>query len=279
MNIQPSQETPAQYALLGNKGLTRTQSIALLVTGYVTEFFSFLAMSALYFIPLKAFDPKEKEIVKDPSGKAEQKPILLVHGLFHNSSGWFYHKHKLNKAGFKNVFTVNLGAIPNKSIPEYAEVLKKRVNEIRSITGRDDIDFVGHSMGGLVSSYFALNMAEESGTQVDKIVTLNSPILGTKMHIFAPGPCVRNMSNRSDFVKNLSQKIKSSPKTRFFHFSSKADLLVRPYFSTLNIKDKSEIKSLSPKSTHICPNLGHTGILFSGTASRIIVDQLRNTQA
>lgn len=245
----------------------KIKAVANLIIGYILEFFSFLAMSALYFVSQTHFDPKEKDIEKDTEGRAVQQPIVLVHGYLHNSSGWIYHRHRLNKAGFKNVFTVNLGAIPTKSIAEYAEVLKDRVEEIKKMTGRDDVKLVGHSMGGLVSSYYALNVANQNDVNVTDVITLNSPLQGTKMHIFGVGPCVRDMAYGSPFVKELSKKIASSTKTRFFHFASKADVVILPYYSALNIE--SEVIARNQNTAHIASNLGHTAVLFS----KKVVDQ------
>lgn len=254
------------------KKLSSMHVIAKVIYGCILEFFSVLAVMALYCVPQSCFDPKEQDIQKDASGKALEAPILLVHGYLHNSSGWIAQRRRLKKAGFKNIFTVDLGAIPNKSIADYGKILSQRVEKIQRLTGRKDIKLIGHSMGGVVSSYYALHLASEKNIDVTDVITLNSPLRGTKMHFFGPGTCARNMAFNCPFIKALSQKIKNSTKTRFFHIASSADFVVLPYYSALNTEKKiHEVK----ENMYVARGLGHMAALFSKKIIEIEIEYLK----
>jgi len=242
-----------------------------LLAGHVSEFFTVIGMLGLYLFPLRRFDPKENEVKKDAP------LILLVHGFLHNSSAWLPLRLRLKKRNFFNVFTVDLGTIPIKSIEGYAKALQKRVREIKKTTQRSDITLIGHSMGGVVSAYYALYLAKGDNIWVTNVITLNSPLQGTKMHVFAPGRCVRQMGYRTEFIRNLSKKIKESKTTQFFHIASLADMVVRPYYSALNLDN--DFRNVDPTRYYIAPNLGHAGVLYSSQISKIIVNYLINSQS
>lgn len=240
--------------------MKKIKKICKSIQGGVIEGLSLAIMIGLYCFSQRRFDPKESDIARDNNGKAVQPPILLIHGYLHNSSCWLFHRRGLRKANYLNVFTVDLGAMPNKSIKEYAEVLRQRVQEIQKITKRDDIKFIGHSMGGVVCSYYATNMAEKDRIRVTDVITLSSPLRGTKMHFIGIGQCARELEYESPFIKDLSERIKSATKSRFFHIASGADFLIKPYYSALNLNHEP---TNNGKKGYVAPYMGHTTPLFS----------------
>jgi len=97
-----------------------------------------------------------KNITKE---EAEKRPILLLHGNFHNQSAWIFFAKKLKGANLGPVYTLNL---PSGS---FSEEDRKRVNEkIAEIQGQYkkwgkeniQIDLVGHSRGAALARYMAL---------------------------------------------------------------------------------------------------------------------------
>lgn len=85
----------------------------------VVDLMAKVALATIFPFSQTKYDPKKGEV------DGSQTPILLVHGYLHNSSGWGYFRYRLNQAGFKNVFTVDLGS-PFLSIVEYGEKLKEK---------------------------------------------------------------------------------------------------------------------------------------------------------
>lgn len=226
----------------------------------ITEMFSLLAMSACYFVNLEKRNPK---IVEGNN----QKPILLIHGLYHNSSAWIEYIGQLKAAHVGPVFTINLGN-PFGSIHSHAEKIKKMVAEIQRITGRKDIMLVGHSMGGVVASTFALDWATKD-TLVTDIVTIASPLDGSSVaHYIGYGKSVRETRTGSDHITDLSDKICQQTKINFFHIASKTDQLV-PAWSAALPKNK--------RAKHlIFPNLGHCALLYSKAVIDPIIDYYKN---
>lgn len=210
------------------------------------DVFAKLACLALYPLSQTLFDPKIGECSSDHT------PILLVHGYLHNSSAWAYFRYRLKSAGYKNIFTINLGN-PFLSIEEYAEKVDEKVKQIQEITGRNDIQFIGHSMGGVVTSYYATHLAED--VAIKSIITLGSPLNGTRLRGIGPG--AKQMRYQSRFITALRKQILASD-IPFYHLGSETDLIIRPTSST--VIEKHEFTMFR--------NLGHASYLFSDRVIR-----------
>lgn len=226
----------------------------------MTEILSTLAMSALFFINLEKKDPKNVE--SNP-----QRPILLIHGLYHNSSAWIYYQNKLKEAGVGPVFTINLGNNFGSS-DDHAEKVKAKVAEIQRITGRQDIMLIGHSKGGIVASKFALELADEE-TIVTDIITIGSPLEGTYVAPIGIGKGCKEMRYQSDYMKDLGKKICEQNRIQFFHIGTAMDELVIPASSALlQANMKAQRLSIS--------NLGHNGLLYSDRVIDSIIEYYKN---
>lgn len=224
---------------------------------HIKEIFSLLILALLYGFWQTRYDPSASDIERDKTGKAKQQPILLVHGYLHNSSGWIYLRHLLRKAGYQNIFTVNLGAFPNKTIEQYAEILGKRIHEVTTITGRNDLTLVAHSMGGVISAYYTMKLAKLNDVEVSKVITIGSPLRGTKVNIIGFGPCARQLSYESPFTTSLSEEIKRATNRKYYHIACRHDFIIIPFTSALNGCE-------APKeNSYLAYGIGHATIFFS----------------
>ena len=187
-----------------------------------------------------------------PQGNLQGRPILMVNGYLSFGSTWHYQKQRLVKAGFGPIYTTNVGS--GKSIITYAEQIQKKVEQIQKETGRNDITLIGHSKGGLVSSYYATYLADPEKTQVVDVITIGSPLAGTPLAYFGPGHDAREMRPASEFHQELRNKIKEHPQIRFSHIASVADEVV-PLSSALLGEDRSRQLVLK--------DMGHLGLVFS----------------
>lgn len=189
--------------------------------------------------------------IKDRESLESGRPILLIHGYLHNKSAWVYIRQHLRNEKIGPVFAINLG-FPFHDILTYAEKVKKKCEEIEKISGRSDIILIGHSMGGLVASTYALKAPEQK--KID-IITIGSPLLGTCFGFLSFGPNVWQMRYKGSFVKNLQKDILNQDRIRFFHLASQTDQIVIPQSSAI-------IEGKNHKNV-VFSNLGHISLLFS----------------
>lgn len=185
------------------------------------------------------------------SQKNQKKPILLVHGYLHFNSVWLYHIKKLEKR-YGPIYTLNLG-YPFSSIETFSAKVLEKITEIQKQTKKKEIILIGHSMGGLICSY--LTLFKKSSMKICAVMTLGSPLKGTKIASIALGTCAKQMSYGSDFTKKVEQKIKKNTSIPFFHLAAKRDQIIRPFSSALMGIDNQKEKILD--------DVGHVGLLFS----------------
>lgn len=195
----------------------------------------------------------------------KQKPILLVHGYLGHSTNWVYLRYRLKEAGFGPIYTVNLGS-PLRSIEEYAERVKRELKRIKEETGIEEVVMIGHSMGGLVSCYYGLELAQEDGIYVTDIITLGSPLKGTKVAHIGFGACAGQMRCKTPFIQKLDASILLNENIRFYHIGSEVDIVIQPTESAFLGDDSSKHYSVK--------GVGHLGLLFSGQVADAVISYL-----
>ena len=126
-----------------------------------------------------------KELTPSIPGNLQGKtPILLLHGTNFNQVGWGVGKKFLRRHPETVVFSLNHdGAFTNdatKGIDDYAKgKITEAIREIKTLTGRNDLILIGHSMGGLIAGYYAENLAEQEGVKVKHVISIATPWKGT----------------------------------------------------------------------------------------------------
>lgn len=227
----------------------KVQKVAYFIMGSINEAAAVLLSAAIYVFGAVNFDPDELP----PDTK---RVTLLVHGFLHNRSGWFYLNHRLSEENLGPVFTLNLGT-PFHHIEHYAEVLKNRIDEIKELSGNENLEFdlIGHSMGGVVSVECASQINREDSAKIKRIFTMGSPLRGTPIGFLGVGcPCAEQMSHGSEFLKDLEEKGKKlkEDNIKLYHFGYGADLVVPADYTHL---DKQFYK--------FYPHLGHLSAMYS----------------
>jgi polyhydroxyalkanoate synthase len=110
--------------------------------------------------------------------------VLLIHGFGQNRYAWHLPSRSfcnyLAAEGY-DIFNLDLrghgrsrhlGARPPKDLSEYVrEDVPAAVEEVRKLSGHDDVFLMGHSLGGLISYASASSL----GNRVAGIITLGSP--------------------------------------------------------------------------------------------------------
>lgn len=229
-----------------------------LFLSYVTSIF-FECLALIFLIATLGIDLSRKIFFK--VGNQPKTPILLVHGYMHSSAAWIYLSKQLMKAGFGPIFSINLGS-PFQCIEDYAARIKKKAEIIAHQTGNKKIILIGHSMGGVVCSYYTTHLAPK-GT-VKAVITMGSPLLGTRLGILGWGECAKQMRFNSKFTKDLSQSIKDSADTPFYHLASSTDLMIRP-------PNSAWMNSLNP-NCFIYEDIGHISLLYSPQVAKKIIE-------
>lgn len=223
------------------------------------------ASSLLYPLYFANLDPNKDKI------KCQHPPILFVHGYAHNHSGWVYLKYFLETHNDNKhigpIFTINLTSKFAK-IQTFALQLLDRVEEIIDVCDCEKIILVGHSMGGIVSSYFA-EFLDDRGC-VDKCITIGSPLYGTKVaDKLGIGDCAKAMQYESEFSKALSNAISENNRNiEYHHIYSAHDQFIIPQKSA-RIKSNKHYKLL---------HRGHLTLLFSKKVAQILLEILNNNE-
>lgn len=218
--------------------------------GATNDLKAFAISVMTYLIKAEQFDPKPLPVGQ----KASRTPILAENGFLHHSGAWHFFRSELKKAGAGPFYTIDVGS-PFESIEQKAKRIKTKIEQIAKDTGRNDIVFFCHSMGGLSGSYCATKLLASSSIQCKGVITLGSPFKGTKMARMAPGVAAKQMRHQSVFTKDLNGAIQNATQTKFFQLRSKTDLVVRP--KSARSDDASHIIS------HEYDSLGHLAYLYS----------------
>lgn len=191
-----------------------------------------------------------------PESKVKNSPpILLVHGFMHNQTDWLWFRQQLqHNSEIGPIYSLNLLSSFN-SIATLAETLQHKIKEIQDETGHKSIILIGHSMGGLVASYYSEYLAEKG--EITKLISLGAPYQGTRLSAFGTGKSIQEMSPNSDFLSKLLQRIQDSS-IPYYYVASKIDNLVVPWKSAIppHIKDNDD-------NIMILDDHGHIRLLVS----------------
>lgn len=209
------------------------------------------------------FDGQEKTyIVKDNydvlkySFKGGQKGILKV--IFFNQGEVFENAGIFNHA----IVTSSAGSINDNSL-----YLKAAMEEITKDYGNRSVNLVGHSMGGVTSANYALDMYSKvrivptsQAVQVNKLVTLGSPFKGSRFNLAS----IKNGKIGETLAQNLlnggaevrkrfrGKNIKFNPDMKVLSFASPYDKVVSTdsAFGMEAYIEKENLKKIKTTGTH-----------------------------
>ncbi len=215
--------------------------------------FSRFFLSAFQFLSQKS----------SASSHNEGIPILLVHGYLQNQTDWLWFKYRLQShRTIGPIYSFNLRA-PFDSIAKYAEKLKDEIADIKAETKQDNIILIGHSMGGLVCSYYSEFIAKPG--EVAKVITLGSPFQGTRLAALGYGENVKEMSPHSSFLKDLTHRIQYSS-IAYHYVASQIDNMIVPWQAAIPAHNRHSANQL------ILEDHGHLRLLISPQVVRQVAD-------
>lgn len=235
--------------------MSKKLSVIRLVNGMAFEFFSMLMVCNLYPFGLK----KENDpplLSYESFGQNHKRPLLLIHGIFHNHSAFFKIKRQLLSHGWDKIYTINLSTY-SQGIEDLAILTEKKVDAILEQTNSDKVDIIAHSLGGIIARYYIQILTGHQ--KVKHCITLGTPHQGTLLSNVGIGKSIKEIRITSGLIKKLNSK--PLPKSvSFTSFWSPFDAMVWP-------SRYAQIKHDSKTDSHIqnieVLNAGHAGLLFS----------------
>ena len=213
-------------------------------------------VSRLILLPISSFQANANPI-GNPEQQTAQMPILLIHGYGQTQTDWYWFQYQLKQAGIGPVYTINLWNVMG-GIETHADKVAKRIRNIQAKHPSDAITLIGHSMGGLVASYYA-EFLTKGDVNIKKIIALGSPLYGTRLAGLGAGLSVEQMAPNASFLESLRSKIESSPIPYYF-VASQMDNTIVPWDSAL-----IDPLALDAPNQMIVPDIGHLRLLVSTT--------------
>ena len=198
--------------------------------------------------------------------EAAATPIILLHGYFHNRSGFLVMRRALRRNGFRHVHTMNYNVIGHE-IEELASQLSGYVENILNRTGATRVHLVGHSLGGLVARTYVQEFGGDK--RVHTCITLGTPHSGTYAAWMGRGRAARQLRPRSELLERLETRACPSD-VRFISYYSNLDPLVVPASSA-----KLTTPALNAQNV-LVKDHGHMSLLLSGELIRSVLVVLSN---
>ncbi|MFF7846776.1 esterase/lipase family protein [Streptomyces sp. NPDC007910] len=154
-----------------------------------------------------------------------RRPVLLLHGFVDNRSVFVLLRRSLARHGRDGIESLNYSPL-TCDLRAAAELLGRRVEEIRARTGHAEVDIVGHSLGGLIARYYVQRLGGDA--RVRTLVMLGTPHAGTTVaRLAAAHPLVRQMRPGSGVLRELAGPAPGC-RTRFVSFWSDLDQVMVP---------------------------------------------------
>lgn len=226
----------------------------LLVKGVCWSLLSQLLLLGLYLSALR------RKFWRFPSNSAARPPVVFVHGLYHNHTAWCLYLYWFRRWGLSHLKAVRL---PGKfrSIREHTRTLAEEIEQVLHLSGSEQVDLVGHSMGGLVIRSYLKEKPESS--RVRRVVTLATPHAGSKMAVFAVGAPAKEMLPGSKFLQSLNGAgFQVPPGGSLYTVYTDLDNMVLPNESARGWGEKVTCLATRP--------LNHVGLLFCRQTAKLV---------
>lgn len=136
----------------------------------------------------------------DGNASLHPTPVLLLHGMFHNRACWLATEYRLRRAGFGAILSINLP--PWEDLESHVDRVAAAVAELRQETGSEQVDIVGHSMGGIVARSYLHRYG--AAARVRRCVLIATPNSGSKLAPFALSRQALSVLPGSAFLQELA---------------------------------------------------------------------------
>ncbi|MFW5836472.1 MAG: esterase/lipase family protein [Desulfovibrionaceae bacterium] len=154
--------------------------------------FAILASSLLYY--LRILRPSRWP------RRTEGTPVILVHGLYHNETGWLLFQRRLQAAGLPDIRVYSYNGWSGRP-GDLVDDLASRVERVFEERGRP-VALAGHSLGGLLIRG-CLRRPELRG-KICCVATMGTPAEGSRLAVLGPGPLAARIVQSSPEVAELA---------------------------------------------------------------------------
>jgi pimeloyl-ACP methyl ester carboxylesterase len=170
-------------------------------------------------------------------------PVVLVHGMGHNTSAWINLADRLQAAGFSDLHAVAYGL--GADVPTIATMIERVVSRALSVSGEARVHVVAHSLGGVAARYW--HDVLDGQRRADAIVTLGAPHGGTPWARLVGLPRrARDLAPGSPILRARNDY------RRWTTIGGSLDILVPASSSHLGTSQRIDL-----------PGVGHAGLLTS----------------
>ena len=195
-------------------------------------------------------------------------PVVLVHGIVDNRAAFTVIRRALQRRGFGRVTTLNYSPWTT-DVAAAAERLGRHVERICDQTGYEQVNVIGHSLGGIIARYYVQRRGGDR--RVGTLVTLGSPHQGTTLARLLPLPVARQLRPGAQVIRELAAPTRA--RCRVVSVSSDRDEIVVPASS-----GRLEHPDLDVTNVAV-HGVGHLALLVDPAAVAACLDALTPSQA
>ena len=195
-------------------------------------------------------------------------PVVLVHGIVDNRAAFTVIRRALQRRGYGRVTTLNYSPL-TADVASAAERLGRHVERICDQTGYEQVNVIGHSLGGVIARYYVQRRGGDR--RVGTVVTLGSPHAGTGLARLLPLPVARQLRPGAQVIRELAAPTRA--RCRVVSVWSDRDEVVVPTSS-----GRLEHPDLDVTNVAV-HGVGHLALLVDPAAVTACVDALTPSQA
>jgi pimeloyl-ACP methyl ester carboxylesterase len=193
-----------------------------------------------------------------PSGDYAGRPIIMVHGYGMSRACFRVLAARLAGQDLGPIYGFEY--LTSDSIPEGARGLAEMVERVASTHATEEVDVIGHSLGGLVSRYYVV--CGGGARRVKNLITIGSPHSGIATPQWLFGKMRRELAIRSEVIREMDAA-PVPPEPRLLAIGSDADTLVRGRYSGFQ------------GAEHILyDDLGHLELLVDDRVATVCIERL-----
>lgn len=104
------------------------------------------------------------------------RPVLVIHGFLGTRGSMYFLERRLIESGFV-VISFHIGTFNTRDIRRSAFLIHRKVESVLASMNVDELDIIGHSMGGLIGLYYIKKLG--GARRVRRLIMLGTPVHGT----------------------------------------------------------------------------------------------------